>query len=687
MGVTYKITDGCAVITFDNPPLNVFGQDMRSGLSAAIDKAVKDKAERLILTGAGRCFVAGSDAKEFDGPALAPHLNNILKRLADLTIPTVAAINGAALGGGLEIALACRYRICVPDAVLGLPEVTLGILPGAGGTQRLPRLVGVAVAADMIGRGKRITAKAAQDIGLIDAIADDPVAAAKALDNEILHSAVVPDHRDRPKADVSGVEAAHGMANKTMSGQNAPHAAIELVAASGTLSLDAALMLERKTFLNLRTSDQARALRQLFFAERAAQSLGKRFPSDKKTVETAIVVGGGTMGSAIAYAFLMAGIAVTLVEIDEAASVRAQNNINGLISKGVRRGVLNAAAADRVRGLISFASGYDNLPPVDLAIEAAFEDMSVKKAILARLQDALPDTTVLATNTSYLDVNALAQDVRSPERFLGLHFFAPAHLMKLLEVVKNDQTSEATLGLSLRLAKQLGKIPVLAGVCDGFIGNRILKRYRQAADVLLIEGAKPEDIDSAMRDFGMAMGPYEAQDMSGLDIAYANRQRHNLKTRTDMRYIPIADHLVEDLGRLGRKTSAGWYDYGSDGRATPSADVAKCINEATEAAGLRAIVRSKDDIAKTLFLAMVAEAFDILGDGIAERPSDIDLVLVHGYGFPRWRGGLMHDAGKRPLKDILRDIEDHATRDPLSWHVPDVLRTLVTEGRDLDSLN
>lgn len=687
MGVSYKITDGCAVITFDNPPLNVFGQDMRSGLSAAIDRAVKDNAERLILTGAGRCFVAGSDAKEFDGPALAPHLNDILKRLADLAIPTVAAINGAALGGGLEIALACRYRICVTDAVLGLPEVTLGILPGAGGTQRLPRLVGVAVAADMIGRGKRITAKAAQDIGLIDAIADDPVAAAKALGNDILQSALAPDHRDSPKADVSGIEAAHAMANKTMSGQNAPHAAIDLVTASGALSLDAALRQERKTFLNLRTSDQARALRHLFFAERAAQSLGKRFPSDKKTVETAIVVGGGTMGSAIAYAFLMAGIAVTLVEVDEAASVRAQNNITGLISKGVARGVLNATAADRVRGLISFASGYDNLPPVDLAIEAAFEDMFVKKAILARLQDALPETTVLATNTSYLDVNALAQDVRLPERFLGLHFFAPAHLMKLLEVVKNDQTSDATLGLSLRLAKQLGKIPVLAGVCDGFIGNRILKRYRQAADVLLIEGAKPEDIDSAMRDFGMAMGPYEAQDMSGLDIAYANRLRHNLKTRTDMRYIPIADHLVEDLGRLGRKTSAGWYDYGSDGRATPSADVAKCINEATAAAGLRAIVRSKDDIAKTLFLAMVAEAFDILGDGIAERPSDIDLVLVHGYGFPRWRGGLMHDAGERPLKDILRDIEDHATRDPLSWHVPDVLRTLVTEGRDLDSLN
>jgi 3-hydroxyacyl-CoA dehydrogenase len=397
------------------------------------------------------------------------------------------------------------------------------------------------------------------------------------------------------------------------------------------------------------------------------------------------VVGGGLMGAAIAYALTLSGLVVHVVETDAAGLARAGANLDKLIGQGVERGSIPDTAAFRAR--LTVGVGYADLPPADLAIEAAFESMAVKQAIFAALEDVLPDSTVLATNTSYLDVNELAAGLRHPGRFLGLHFFAPAHVMKLLEIVRGSGTSDVALGQAFALARRLGKIPVVSGVCDGFIGNRILSRYRQAVDVLMLEGSCPKGVDDAMRGFGMAMGPYEAQDMSGLDIAHANRKRQNLRGRSDIRYVTIADTLVEDLGRLGRKTSAGWYDYDAAGKALESDAVTLAIYQASEAAGVARVARPAEEISGRAVLAMIMEAIRILEEGIAARPQDIDLVMVHGFGFPRWRGGLMHYADTLTPPVILSRLEALAEGDPLSWSVPALLRRLVDEGRSFDSLN
>src|SRR3989338_1154090 len=685
MPVSYERHGEAAVVTFDNPPLNVFGQAMRAGLQAAIARARAERPERLILTGAGRAFVAGADAKEFDGPPLAPQLNDVLAELVDLPCPTIAAIAGPALGGGLEIALACRMRVAAPGATLGQPEVALGLVPGAGATQRLPRLIGMAAAADLIGQGRSVTAAQALDLGLVDVLAEDPLAAALSLPQETLRRAIAADHRPAPLPDGAAITAAHAQANRRAAGQEAPHLAIDLVAATATEPLDQALLRERATFIARRPSAQARALRHIFFAERAAASQGRAYPAPAKPVESAIVVGGGLMGAGIAYALTLSGLTVHVVETDAAGEARARANLDKLIAQGVDRGSISDAAAFHAR--LTVRAGYDALPPVDLAIEAAFESMEVKRTIFAALQAALPETTVLATNTSYLDVDALAAGITDPGRFLGLHFFAPAHVMKLLEIVRGAQTSQAALGVGFALAKRLGKIPVVAGVCDGFIGNRILARYRQTADVLMIEGSCPKGIDAAMRGFGMAMGPYEAQDMSGLDIAHANRKRQNLRARSDIRYVPIADTLVEDLGRLGRKSGAGWYDYDAAGKAVESDAVTQVIYRAADAAGINRIARSPEEIAERALLAMIMEATRILEEGIAARPQDIDLVMVHGYGFPRWRGGLMHHADTITPQTLLAQLETLAAEDPLSWEVPNLLRKLARQKQNFQSLN
>ncbi len=685
MPVTYERRGAVAVVTFDNPPLNLFSQKMRAGLQAAIGRAREDRPERLIITGAGRAFVAGSDAKEFEGPPLSPQLNDILADLIDLPFPTIAAISGPALGGGLEIALACRFRIAAPDATVGMPEVTLGIVPGAGGTQRLPRLIGIAAAAELIGQGRIIAAKEALKLSLVDIVDDNPMSAAIDLDVGLLRRAIAVDHRPAPAADAAAIAAAHHLAHRRLAVQDAPHIAIDLVAASATEALDTCLVRERAAFLTLRHSAQARALRHVFFAERTAQSQGKAFPAPAQSIQRVIVVGGGTMGAAIAYALALSGLSVHVVETDAAGQARAVANVDKLVIQGAERGAV--ADADAFRSRLSFGVGYENLPPTDLAIEAAFESLEVKQVIFSALQSALPAETILATNTSYLDVNRLALDLADPGRFVGLHFFAPAHVMKLLEIVRGRLTSDATMGHAFSLAKRLAKIPVVSGVCDGFIGNRILSRYRQAADVLMIEGSCPKGIDDAMRAFGMAMGPYEAQDLSGLDIAYANRRRLNLKQRKDIRYVPIADHLVEDLKRLGRKTGAGWYDYDPSGKPTESDAVTLAIYRASDDAGIKRVPHSPDEIAQRAVLAMIMEAVRILEEGIAARPQDVDLVMVHGYGFPRWRGGLMHFADQLTPSVVLSQIAALAATDPLSWSVPQLLQQLVLEGRTFESLN
>jgi 3-hydroxyacyl-CoA dehydrogenase len=684
--VRFEQADGIGVITLDNPPINAISQAVRAGLKDALEAAQKAGVSRLIITGNGKFFTGGADATEFGKPAEPPHLNEVLLQLVAFPAPTIAAINGTALGGGLEISLACRYRIASPKAVIGLPETNLGIIPGSGGTQRLSRLVGLAKAFDLIANGKTFSGTEALAMGVIDIVADDPLLMAKTIDADILAKAVNVDCMPGPAADPEAEKAARALANKNPK-LIAPLRAIELVAASAQLPIAEGLIQERKMFIALRGSEQAEALRHIFFAERAAVARSKEFAGDGRTISTAIVVGGGNMGAGIAYALVNAQIKVTIVETDDAAVGRANANIKKLVDQGVARGVVSAQRADEIHGDLNYVVGYDALPKADLAIEAAFEDFEVKRNIFAKLQANLPGDAIMASNTSYLDINQLAKNFAQPERFLGLHFFNPAHIMKLLEIVRGDKTSSATLAAAYDLAKRLNKIPVLSGVCDGFIGNRILARYRHASDVLLLEGALPSEIDQAMRSYGMAMGPYEAQDLSGLDIGYANRKRQKLSERTDVRYVPIANQMVEDLKRLGRKSGAGWYDYSDDGKPSVSDAVTQLILRASRDAKVERRSFTADEIIERILMAKTAEAIAILEEGIAERPCDIDLVLVHGYGFPRWRGGLMHAADKTGLAQIAARIAAFAKADPLSWKLPPLLQYLSQGSQSLESLN
>ena len=686
MAVSFSESAGVGLIEIDAPPVNKIGRSVREGLDRALDQAVASKLSRLIITGGGRIFAAGADAMEFDYPPEPPHLNDVLKRLVDIGIPTVAAINGPALGGGLEIALACSVRIASPDAILGLPEVTLGVVPGAGGTQRLPRLVGLRVAFDMILSGRSVSAQEAFNSGLLDAIADQPVAVAAGMEQPQIDLAVTADRRPAPNVDAVAENNAREKAARNPR-FIAPRKAVELVAASVSTPIDEALSDERRVFLELRGSEQARALRHIFFAERAALAKAKEFGTPRHQISSSVVVGGGNMGTSIAYALASAGIATTVVEMSEASMTQASGKTARLVDEGVARAAISNTRANEIRTLLSHVVGFDSLPAADLAIEAVFEDMSVKQNVFARLQASLPNEAIIATNTSYLDVNLLADGVKSPERFVGLHFFSPAHVMKLLEVVRGSRTSAETLAAAFALAKRLGKIPVVAGVCDGFIGNRILARYRHMADLLLIEGALPEEVDGAMREFGMAMGPYEAQDLSGLDIGHANRVRQKLRQRSDIRYVPIADRMVEELARLGRKSGAGWYDYADTGRPIVSAVVSELVRQASHDASIVRRSFTSNEIVERIVLAMTVEALAILQEDIAERPADIDLVMVHGYGFPRWRGGLMHYASALPPGEMIVRVSELVAEDPLSWSVPLLLRQLADQGRSIACLN
>lgn len=685
--VRLETRERALIVTIDNPPVNVVGQAVRAGLLEACSYAWQAIADglinRVVITGQGKTFVAGADAKEFDGPALDPQLPDVLAEL--MKLPAIAAINGAALGGGYEIALACRWRIASPAALIGLPEVNLGVIPGSGGTQRLPRLIGLQNALSIIAEGRSVRAEEALSLGMIDEISEDPVAVALACGVDCYSRPPV-DELAAPSPSPESVSKARTSAEKRAKHQIAPAEAITLIGNAPVIPIQEGLLAERSKFLELRSGPQARALRHIFFAERAAGPSAAVKSLQPGKIETALVAGGGTMGAAIAYALGMNGLKVTVLEHDADGEARARQNVGALFADGVKRGKLSQEEADaQLLQSFDFLSGADKkLPPVDLAIEAVFEDLGVKRALFERFGRDLPATTILATNTSYLDVNEIGAALPSPQRFLGLHFFAPAHVMKLVEVIRAEATSDQTLASAFALTKRLGKIAVEAGVCDGFIGNRILKRYRQAADVLLIEGALPWTIDAAMEEFGMAMGPYAAQDLSGLDIAYANRQRS--PRENSARYVPIADWMVEERKRLGRKTGAGWYDY-RDGKPCPSSDVADLIETASQGAGIAREERPAETMSRRLMLAIIAEAFDILDEGIARRPSDIDLVMVHGYGFPRWRGGPMRLADEWGLSNIAGDIADLTERDPASWSVPVLLRRLAEEGKTLSDLN
>lgn len=636
---------GIATVTVDNPPVNALGHGLRQGLWDAVATLDSDPAvNAVVLICAGRTFIAGADVTEFGKPPQDPHLPDLVDRIEGAAKPWIAAIHGSALGGGFEVAMGCRFRVALDSASVGLPEVGLGIVPGASGTVRTPRLAGVPAAVDLVTSGRPLRAARALSLGLIDAVfADDLHANAMAFARDALTRALPPPVSARPVTppDAAFWDDRRKDVAKAAKGACAPLRALDCLRKAAEAPFDQAMAYERQIFLDLRGSDQAAALRHVFFAERAAPRPAHLRDVDPLPLRRAGVIGGGTMGAGIAAALRDAGIPVTLIERDDATLARGTATLRGIFDAAVTRGKLTPAQADDRMAGVTASTDYAALSDADLVIEAVFEDIATKRAVFDRLAAACRPDAVLATNTSYLDPRLIAQDMPNPGRFIGLHFFSPANVMRLLEIVPIPETSPLTLATGFALGRMLGKIPVQSGICEGFIGNRILKRYRAGAEDLVRQGIPIAEIDAAMRDHGFAMGPFEAQDLGGLDIAFLQREG----ARAAGQDVPetLGDILV-GAGRKGQKTGGGWYDYApGDRRPQPSPAVAELLAGAITGGAWM----DRDAIARHLVGAMASEGQAILGEGIAARASDIDLVEIHGYGFPRWRGGPMWATGQR----------------------------------------
>jgi 3-hydroxyacyl-CoA dehydrogenase len=648
---------GLAVVTIDNPPVNALSQAVRVELLRLFRSFADDAGVTgIVLIGAGRDFVAGADIREMDGTPLEPSLPEVILAMEACRQPIVAAISGNALGGGFELALACDRRLATAGATVGLPEVKLGILPGAGGTQRLPRLVGVASAITLIAAGRRVGAKDAATLGLVDRVVEgDLLAAARAevaqAGKRRLSALAV------PASDVAEVEKAAGEALRSARGVPSVGKAVEMVRLAGNTPFAEAVRTERATFVALRDSAEAKALRHLFFAERNAQKVPGVAGAKARRLERVAVIGGGTMGSGIAVALADAGLAVVLLERDEAAIEGARKRIGGTYDRVVAGGRLSRAAADERIGRIAPGSEWAAIAEVDLVIEAVFEEMEVKLEVFRRLDALARPGAVLATNTSYLDVNRIAQATRRPQDVVGLHFFSPANVMRLLEIVRGEATAPDVLATGFALARKLGKVAVVAGVCEGFIGNRIFSAYRTQMEYLVEDGTWPEDVDRALEAYGFAMGPFAVFDLAGLDIAWAGRKRRAATRDPRERYVAVADRLCE-LGRFGRKTGRGWYLYPEGAKKpVPDPEVHALIEAEAAAKGIARRTVTPEEIQRRALATMANVAAQILAEGMALRASDIDLVLASGYGFPSYRGGPLFAADARGLAAVLADVE------------------------------
>jgi len=645
MTVTIARQGEIAIVTVDNPPVNALSQALRQGLWDAVDTLDADpQVAAVVLACAGRTFIAGADVTEFGKPPQPPHLPDLVDRIEAAQKPWVAAIHGSALGGGFEVAMGCRFRVAAPDASVGLPEVSLGIVPGASGTVRTPRLAGAALAVELVTSGRPMRAPKALAAGLVDAVIEgDLLEGATAFARQALARPLPAPVSARPVAapDAGFWAEQEKAVAKAAKGAAAPLRALACLRKAVEAPFAEAMAFERQTFLELRGSDQAAALRHVFFAERAAPRPAALREVEPLPLRRAAVIGGGTMGAGIVAALREAGLPVTLVERDDEAVARGLANLRGIFAGGVKRGKLTEAQAEALAAGVTGTTDYASLADADLVIEAVFEEIGVKRAVFEQLARVCRPDAVLATNTSYLDPRAIAERLPNPERFIGLHFFSPANVMKLLEIVPVPETSDRTLATGFALARLLKKIPVRAGICEGFIGNRILKRYRAAAEALVRKGVPIAEIDAAMRGYGFAMGPFEAQDLGGLDIAFLQREG----ARAAGQEVPetLGDILVR-AGRKGQKTGGGWYDYApGERRPQPSPAVAELL-----AGQIRpGPAMSRDEIAQALVAEMAAEGQAILEEGIAQAPADIDLVEIHGYGFPRWRGGPMFATGIR----------------------------------------
>ena len=631
------------VILIDNPPINAGSLSVRRGVLDAIGMLGEDPALRAaVIIGQGSTFIAGSDLREFGKPLEEPQLPAVIRAIEAVPKPVVAALHGAALGGGFELALGCDARVAAPGAVVGLPEVTLGMLPGAGGTQRLPRLVGIARSIQMVCAGERISADKALALGVIDAIADgDLRAAAVRFASEMAGKRLVRDLAV-PAEEPAGVEQAVQAAIKAGRGRPNVRAAIERIQAAATEPVDAALARERELFQQYRMSDDAAALRHLFFAEREAGKAQGDLVGEPRPLRRTAVLGGGTMGAGIAICLAEAALDVAVIERDEAAVQACQTRVREHWAGRVRAGRCSAEQAAAFEARVKVGTDWQALTEVDLAIEAVFEDLGAKEVVFRKLDALMKPGAILASNTSYLDLDAIAAFTQRPEDVIGLHFFSPAPAMKLLELVRGAKSSGDALATGLALARRLKKQPVVAGNAFGFIGNRLYDAYRRQCEFMLEEGALPHEVDAALEAFGFAMGPFAVADLSGLDIAWRMRQARTHLRDPAARYVAIADRLCE-LGRLGKKTGAGWYRHApSARRGEPDEAVHDVIRAASAAKGVARRTMDADEIVRRALGAIVNEAARLVGEGVASRASDVDVVLVHGYGFPRWVGGPVH---------------------------------------------
>ena len=682
--VTLERVGAIGVLTVNNPPVNALSHGVRSGLKTGLDEVLAEGATTgVVLICAGRTFVAGADITEFGKPMKEPGLAAIIETIENSPKPVIAAIHGTALGGGLELALACHYRVAVPEAKCGLPEVKLGILPGAGGTQRLPRVVGLALALDMITSGESISAKQARDADLVDdLITGDLKAGAIAFAEKVVRERR-PLKRIRDMNDKLKVLEPDYFKNykstlaKRRRGLEAPQACVDAVEAAATLPFEQGLKRERELFTKLLSGEQSKAQRYFFFAEREANKIPD-VPSDTaaKAIRKAAVIGAGTMGGGIAMNFANVGIPVTVVEATQAALDRGLGVVRRNYEISASRGGMAADDIEKRIGLIKGTTDYRAIADADLVIEAVFEDMALKKEIFAKLDAIAKPEAVLATNTSTLDVNAIAAATKRPESVIGLHFFSPANVMRLLEIVRGAKTSKPVIASSMALAKAIRKVPVLVGVCDGFVGNRMLAQRGREAERLLIEGALPHHVDKVLTDFGFPMGPFAMGDLAGLDVGWRVRQARGTKA-------PIADALYE-AGRLGQKTSAGYYHYEPGSRAPlPDPEVERIIVEVSKKLGVTRKSIAEAEMLERLVYPMINEGAKILEERMALRASDIDVIWVYGYGWPIYRGGPMHYADSIGLKKIAERLNDFAGRfNEPALKPAALLQQLAQEGRD-----
>ncbi len=639
MPVSHQLDGRIAVVTIDNPPVNASSQAVRAGLMDALEATASADVDAVILTCAGRTFVAGADVREFGKDPVPPHLPDVIAGIEAANVPWIAAIHGTALGGGLELALGCHARVAASSAKLGLPEVGLGLIPGAGGTVRLPRLVAADMALTMIAGGKPVQASAALGAGLVDAVTKgDLLEEAKALAKGMGRPVPTLERPVNQPEDRAAFEAAKAKMIAKAGGQASVAEAAEALERALTQPATDALAAERDTFLRLKDTDQSLALRHIFFAERGSLN-DPRAKGAGRDVSHVGVIGGGTMGAGIASACLIKGLTVTMVERDEEAAEAGNGRVADILQGSVKRGLMTQEARDETLARFHAGADMNALKEADVVIEAVFEDMEVKKQVFRDLDRITRPDAVLATNTSYLDVTEIAAVLDDPSRAIGLHFFSPAHIMKLLEIVLPGSVADDVIATGARLARRLGKIGVLAGVCDGFIGNRIMSAYRREADYLVEDGASPAEVDAAMTEFGFPMGVFAMQDLAGLDIGWAARKRRAPTRDPAERYVEIADRLCE-AGRFGRKIGAGWFDY-EDGKARPSDTVAAVIEEERRKRGITPQGFTRAEIMDRILAAMQAEGRAVLAEGIARSGADIDVVMVNGYGFPRWRGGPM----------------------------------------------